>query len=122
MIKKIINFIKKHQITILAGIIFGLTVSFIFNFIKKFFIKTENLEMPIEQQQKQQISQEEKQVEKKIVIDRKTPPEFENLLQDTNVEYREEEENQKGWWAQATKGEIIPIIYKKPVDTWIFPY
>ena len=79
--------------------------------------------MPIEQQKKQ--GEQEKQItpeEEKAKINKKSPPKFEKLLENTGVEYRKEEENQQGWWAQAIKGEIIPIIYKRAADSWIFPY
>ena len=38
------------------------------------------------------------------------------------MKYRNKKEDSDGWWAQAIDGEIIPIIYKRPADTWIFPY
>ena len=148
-IKKVIDFLKKHQVIILIAIISGLIFSFLFNLIKRIIrtifkpksteiekeerettkVKQEDFETEIEKEEREttvvKINKEggeKSQTPQTKVIDRKSEPKFEKLLKNTDMKYRSQKEDSDGWWAQAIDGEIIPIIYKRPADTWIFPY
>ncbi len=39
-----------------------------------------------------------------------------------NKPYQQDKNDGKGWWAEVIEGSVIPIIYSRPKDTWIWPY
>ena len=45
----------------------------------------------------------------------------EQLISD-NKPYQQDKNDRKGWWEEAISGSVIPTIYSRAKDTWVWPY
>ena len=62
-------------------------------------------------------------LEKRIAEVKAEHPRFDaELLLVVNRPYEQGVNDEKGWYSEAINGSVIPTIYTKPKNTWIFPY
>ena len=44
------------------------------------------------------------------------------VLISENKPYKQDSDDRSGWWSEAINGSVIPTIYSRAKESWIWPY
>ena len=61
-------------------------------------------------------------LEKRIAEAKDTTRYDAEILISENKPYQQDKNDRKGWWSEAISGSVIPTIYSRAKNTWIWPY